>query len=283
MNSGQANDGFNFRQFIGKEGESYYEIDREERHLAAILFHLLQTPVNRDALLKCSGCDWKIIPDEFGIYFEYAYLRDLWHTIDEEKDILKRNSQKRCAIIKMFKASGASDELLEKLGNELDVRKFNKLFIGKNPRADGKDPDLSSYIRSPGNWRLPALNDNLVENDCDMILACKIKWSFNAKPDLVIHTDDDHALCIELKLESEEGSYPSEGTEKRLLRERIPPLFGEGGKHAFPMKQTELQRFMMEEPLDLECRFLFVSRDGNWPNKKVSDDPPREKKLSWAA
>jgi hypothetical protein len=76
MNSGQANHGFNFRQFIAEElpevkGEPYSKINREERHLAAILFHLLQIPFNLDALLKYACCEkWKIDCEEFGIYFE---------------------------------------------------------------------------------------------------------------------------------------------------------------------------------------------------------------------
>jgi len=37
---------------------------------------------------------------------------------------------------------------------------------------------------------------------------------------LVIQTDNNHALCIELKFESGEGLYPSDGTEKHLLIER---------------------------------------------------------------
>ena len=37
---------------------------------------------------------------------------------------------------------------------------------------------------------------------------------------MVIQTDNNHALCIELKFESGEGLYPSDGTEKHLLIER---------------------------------------------------------------
>ena len=55
-----------------------------------------------------------------------------------------------------------------------------------------------------------------------LLIAGKVKWAFKAKPDLVIHADREHSLCIEFELEFGEGSYPFAGGEKRLLRERGP-------------------------------------------------------------
>ena len=50
----------NLREIINgarpDSAEPYYKLDREERHLAAILFHLLQQPPNREILLKHAGC-----------------------------------------------------------------------------------------------------------------------------------------------------------------------------------------------------------------------------------
>jgi hypothetical protein len=56
----------------------YMSIAREERHLGAVLFHVLSLPYanNVEKLLKRIACDWQIDPDQFGIYFEFSYLRD---------------------------------------------------------------------------------------------------------------------------------------------------------------------------------------------------------------
>jgi hypothetical protein len=90
------------------------------------------------------------------------------------------------------------------------------------------------------------------------VTACRIKWAFKAKPDIVIHADCEHALCVELKLESGEGSYPSEAGEKKLLRER--GLFAEKKVLPLPMSQTDLQKFLMTRLLGLDCRFRFITR-----------------------
>lgn len=48
---------------------AYLFIDREERHLAAILFYILNLPEaqNITKILRLAGCEWLIKPDEFGI------------------------------------------------------------------------------------------------------------------------------------------------------------------------------------------------------------------------
>jgi hypothetical protein len=190
-------------------------------------------------------------------------MRDLWHAMDKTD-----NSRKRYAILQMLKQSGGTEKLLRLLADTTD-QEFNEFFLRKTVHADGSDRNrnLSKYIQSPANWRLSAFDSKL--NNYDMVVACKVKWSFRIKPDLVIQTDDNHALCVELKLESGEGFYPSDGKEKQLLRER--KLFCEGRKCIFPMSQTDLQKFMMEKLLGLECRFLFLTRYG--------DKAPTE--LSW--
>src|SRR5204862_2470266 len=138
-----------------------------------------------------------------------------------------------------------------KLASRKQVKDFNSFFI-EAPRPS------SLYIQSPANWSLAQIADSLPSpaSNSDLVIACKIKWAFKAKPDIVIHADREHALCIELKLESVEGSYPSEASEKKLLRER--GLFAEGKVLQLPMSQTDLQKFLMTELLGLDCRFLFI-------------------------
>ena len=78
--------------------------------------------------------------------------------------------------------------------------------------------------------------------------TCMFKWSFNAKPDIVIHADRDRALCIEAKLESGEGQYPASASEKAIFDKLGLPR----------VSQTRLQRYLMEDMLGIETEFLFL-------------------------
>jgi hypothetical protein len=249
--------------FSFRRENPYFKINREERHLSAILFHLLALPGNIEKLSQYAGCDWEFDPNKCEVYFEYSYLRDLWFAMGENDDNCKRD-----VIVEMLGQSGASEKFLKGLRDPAIYPnpKFNEFFIGS---GDAKRRKASQHIESPANWHLPAFASNKQIEDDDLVAVCKLKWSFRVKPDLVIHTDPDRALCMELKFESEESSYPSDGDEKEILRKR--ELFCERGKCVFPIGQTELQKFMMEKLLGLECRFLYISC--------AADNAPI--KLSW--
>jgi len=133
------------------------------------------------------------------------------------------------------------------------TREFNAFFVG-GTGASGE------YIQSPANWQLRWLSDSL-PRDSDLIVATKIKWAFRVKPDIVIHTDNQHALCIELKFESGEGFYPSASAEKQILIDR--GLFGAGHTKLFPIYQKHLQKFLMEDLLGLDCCFRFLTRNNS--------------------
>jgi hypothetical protein len=236
----------NLRQLAGID-EPYFQFDREERHLAAILFHLLNHKDNAERALRSTEREWKINPVEFGVYLEYSYPRDLWNKMQVKAE---SNNRKRDVIIGMLGSHGFDTSKLASLKQEKD---FNAFFI--EPHRASRD-----YIQSPANWSLTRIANSLPSqgSNSDLVTACKIKWAFKAKPDIVIHADREHALCIELKLESGEGSYPSEAGEKKLVRER--GLFAERKALSLPMSQTDLQRFLMTELLGLDCRFRFITR-----------------------
>ncbi len=61
---------------IAKLNPNYFEINREERNYAAIFFTALCKKENVARFLKFCGLEWTQKRD-FGIYFEYAFLRDL--------------------------------------------------------------------------------------------------------------------------------------------------------------------------------------------------------------
>ena len=58
------------------------------------------------------------------------------------------------------------------------------------------------------------LNKNIKNND-EFEAVCKFKWAFNIKPDIVIHTSLESAVCIEAKLESDESTYPKNKKETK--------------------------------------------------------------------
>ena len=218
----------NVREYLDWK-ESYSAINREERNLAAILYHLLLLNHNLTTFLALIECPFEVVKSEMGIYLEYAYVRDLWSQIED-------NDIKRGLILELLKPSNA-DQL-----RAMSVVKFNS-FFGAVPRPSVSD------IQSPGRWGVRNF-DETIQDDNEFLKTCMFKWAFNAKPDIVIHTSRHQAVCIEAKLESSEGHYPRLGVEKKVFRSR-------GLEY---VRQTELQKYLMEELLGIESQFLFLVR-----------------------
>jgi len=218
--------------------------------------------------LRSVQSDWKPKDGEFGIYLEYSYARDIWHGLDFTGS---GDHKVRIPDIEAIEAVNRRkiDSILKILGQlqfdptivpQTSVRDFNAFFIGQS-RASTK------YIQSSANWHLPAFfesvthayngrSDGLATHALEGV--CKFKWAFRIKPDIVIHADNDRALCIELKFESAEGRYPTAGMERKLLQRR--KLFAEPHSPTFGVGQTELQKFLMSELLGLDCRYLLITR-----------------------
>jgi hypothetical protein len=241
-------DGFAAKQWRILAGgqRPYHAFNREERHLAAVLFHLLSHRRNVELLFALAGIAWPVDESAFGVYFEYSYLRDLWHVIGARG--AGANDVKRRAIIAMLKAQGFDAARGEAMA-ECGTKAFNTVFVGKEGASE-------LYVQSPANWRLAEFVRTLPE-DGDLVAACKIKWAFKAKPDIVIHADHERVVCLELKLESIEGTYPAAAAEKKLLRAR--GLFDAGGKGLFPIAQCAIQRLAVEDLLGFECHLLYVT------------------------
>ena len=201
--------------------------------------------------------DWNINRAEFGIYLEYSHPRDLWNKLEVKAE---SNKLKRAVIIGLLGSHGFD---IAKLASLDRVEDFNFFFVGHRASRD--------YIESPANWSVTQLATSLPTSESDnqdLVTACKIKWGFRVKPDIVIHADRSRALCLELKLESTEGSYPSAGAEKKLMRDR--GLFAQGKTAPLPMSQTFVQKFLMSELLGLDCRFRFITRHTTSSDELVS-------------
>jgi hypothetical protein len=218
----------NIREITGRN-PNYFEIAREERNYAAILFAALCMPGNAKRFLQMLDPAKEIGP-EFGIYFEYAYLRDLWSKISGDEP-------KKDVIRELLPIKGI-DQIVQ-----LEPEEINRKF-----GVAGKPS--SGAIQFPGNWSIGKFAKNF-HDDEDFLKICRFKWSFRIKPDLVIHLEKNAAICIEAKHESKEGSYPSKSSEKSIFKER-------GLDH---VGQAELQKYMMEDLIGIETDFILLVSD----------------------
>ena len=225
----------NIRQ-IARFKKPYSQINREERNYAAILYSALLMKDNLHKFIAIIKSPLKTINNDFGVYFEYAFLRDIWYDIKgEEANDIKRN------IVKEKLPISNIAEI-----HKLDPFEFNKYFgvVGK-PSKD--------HIQFPGNWSIRKYQENII-NDDDFVKICRFKWSFNIKPDIVVHLNKDEAICIEAKHESGEGYYPSNNLEKNIFYKK---------NNGELVRQTELQRYMMEELLGIRTHFIFIVSKNN--------------------
>jgi hypothetical protein len=227
----------NFRE-ISKLDLNYYEINREERNYAAILFTALCKTSNSLIFLNRCGFEINTLGPDYGIYFEYAFLRDLWFQLDN-------NEIKKDVIRNLLKIKEI-DSILNK-----PIVEINTIF------GTSGEPSIK-YIESPSKWSITKYSDNF-DNE-DFIKVCRFKWSFNIKPDIVIHLDKNTALCIEAKYESGEGQYPGSKKDQMIFANRDIERAG----------QTELQKYMMEDLLGIKTKFMFlVSKKDSSSSHKV--------------
>jgi len=212
--------------------QGYHTICREERNVAAMLYHLLMHGPNLKAFLDLAGCKLPVVDDQVGVYFEYAFLRDLWN-----ERVRDRPEVGRSLILDMLRPNNADDLA------RMSVVEFNR-FFGAVPQPS------RDFIQSPGNWSIDRFAAH-VANHAEFLRICRFKWAFNAKPDLVIHVSNDAALCVEAKFKSGEGHYPSKQTEKTEFVRRGLSLQG----------QTDVQTYILRDLLGLSAEFIFLVED----------------------
>ena len=207
----------------------------------AMLFSLLVCcPENLATFANNLGWD----PDDLAsteIYLEWAYLRDLWNGCDDQ-------TVRREAILATLRPSKA--EWL----STCTILKFNA-FFGASPRPS------SRVIQYPGRWSVSGFDGNIGDDD-EFLRTCIYKWAFNIKPDLVLQTPGDHVLCIEAKLESGEGTYPTSAAERAIFDRR----------DLVRLRQREVQRYLVEEILGFDGLFRYLV-----PRPRPDDDQA----ISW--
>jgi len=214
----------NIRQALGQE-KPYFVICREERNLCAVFYHFLLQPGNIDRFLQAVGTIWAS-DSRTEVYVEYSHLRDVWSEASDEE-------QKRHFLLDKLDYP-STHEL-----REASFERFNSYF-GATPKAS------VNFIQSPAIWSMGRYDPN-VDDDKEFMAISKLKWSFNAKPDIVIALPDDKAICIEAKFKSTEGRYPSLGSERTIFKRRDLSL----------VNQTDIQK-MIFDLLGIEAQFFYL-------------------------
>ena len=234
---------------------SFYQFVREERFFCSILAHLLmQEGPNLQSFLD-------LVSEKTGdrplvkaadvqhaeIYLEFSFLRDYWDSLGRDNGAKRRFIFDSLSKIKSLRHYGQHDFPEE-------IHKFNGYFMGDRGSRIQKD------IVFPGQWTVEALFQKFRHVPDQFRDFCRFKWSFNIKPDIVLLIPGAKPICIEAKLESSEGRYPT----RRRECERFDELFGEEQGR---VGQIELQRFMFAALLDSPCESLFLGRNpGSGPS-----------------
>lgn len=229
----------NLRQLLGVN-EEYVTFCREERNFAAVLYHLLLDETRLQSFLRLIGRP-EADAAKVGVYFEYSHLRDLWAQAGRrERDPATLNQRYRAAIISLL-------DMPDGHSLPTDCKEFNEFFIGEGSKAAS-----AKYIQMPSRWRDSQFQkwSEFGTREFGMRVfaekACKLKWAFNAKPDLVLDLGGDSAVCIEAKLESGIGGYQVKGDYP-------------GG--CFKNSQTQLQEFILQSLLGYKAQFVIVSKN----------------------
>ncbi|MDD7968523.1 hypothetical protein [Actinomycetospora lemnae] len=207
----------------------YWTISREERNVVALLYAALLLGDNVHRFLDLVAPDLPVERDQVAVYVEYAFLRDLWNVIPPA------DTRRRDFIIS--KLDTADVRALA----DAEPQAWNAHFGGTSTK----------YWQSPSRWSVRSFHPHITDDD-EFLATCRFSWSFNIKPDLVVHSTADHAVVIEAKVESGEGSYPATAPEKAIFDERGLRRVG----------QVELQQHLMRELLGIEARHLFLTPDG---------------------
>jgi hypothetical protein len=226
-----------FRTLLQPQLE-YVDVNREERYYAALLFHMLLSRSGAERFLDLVRAPRQDRTYEPQVFFEYTHLRDRFSAAATACGLDDRlRSTLRDAIVHMLAPPLGLRAKLE----EASPGEFNETFCAPGRASPNR-------FQMPSRWSPRHRFDSWHACDPDFAeRACKMAWAFNAKPDLVIHTAPDAVVCVEVKVESNEGAYSV--ASKRL-----------GGEYR--ARQLEIQRHALTDLLGYQAHFVFLSPNG---------------------
>lgn len=235
----------NLATLLPLDKSRYVDHCREERQFAALLYHELLCVDQLRTFLGLIGVqDLPSNLDDVAVFFEFTPLRDRWAAYGEEhrKDRTDRNARYRATIESLLQAPSGLLAQFE------EVREFNAFFMDASDDANRRRSRVSAdKIQMPSRWNDRCVNkwqqfyrdycakepstecgdpEKCAEAFANRIVC--LKRAFNAKPDLVIQLSPRRAVCVEIKVESEEANYSAKT-----------------GGEPFTVKQTALQRTIL--------------------------------------
>jgi len=185
--------------------QRYIEVNREERHFCALFVHaLLSSEIVRAAFVEMVRSRYGIglSPDSLEIYLEAAALRDYWNSLGDFRKYSLATKQQRRHVL---------NGIVEYMGYNSNVIDEYHFFWTNEINGD------KSKLWSPGHWSSSAIQASSLTN------LLRVKWAFNAKPDIMM-ISDGCALLIEGKLESPEGKYDASGQGQEETQQLIADL-----------------------------------------------------------
>jgi hypothetical protein len=251
----------------------FYEFLREERQYCAVLAHLLMS--RRDNVSKFVDLINRYLPEterfaddgEAEIYLEYAYLRDTWDALKAELRVEPRrnratsydavNLKKREFVIDLLRRVPSLQGIAGSTLPETAMM-WNEYFMGTAGRR------IIREVASPALWSVAGLEEQFGGEPDVFYDLCRVKWSFRIKPDLVVLLPRQRPICVEAKMESGEGTYPT-GSECAI----VDRVMGERRRCG----QFELQQFMFGTLLGTPCHPMVIA--------KIGDPGPEKPRLSW--
>lgn len=186
--------------------KTYIEVNREERHYCSLFAHaLLSSEIVRTRFSEIisSKCEKiKLNPTRMEVFIEVAALRDYWNALYDD------NSNKLYNENTHANRRGVLDEILKLSQFDPGIIDIHSFFWTKG---------INTKLWNPGHWSVPAIEQSGIKNKDELINS---KWAFNAKPDMMI-ISNNHAILVEAKLESIEGKYGRSGEDQEKIQKRI--------------------------------------------------------------
>jgi hypothetical protein len=179
----------------------YIKVNREERHFCALFVHALLSSESvrvRFGELIFSKYGFKL-DSEMEIFIEAAALRDYWNNLgDPTKYDICTDKKRRKVLNKIIEIMGYHDIRIDQYALFFTTNKSQKLW-------------------NPGHWNTSAIESSGLKK------LLKVKWAFNAKPDIML-ISNGRVILIEGKIESREGKYDSSGEGQMQTQELVAQL-----------------------------------------------------------
>lgn len=190
--------------------KNFFEVNREERNYGFLLFSsLIYESRFRQEFIKIikqhSSCLSEKIDDSdsVDIYAEASLFRDYWFNLGNQKVYTQETHQSRLITISEI----------------LDLFSVNSRIIG-NYDLFWTGEIMRSKLWYPGKWETAKIQKIQQQERLKNNELLRIRWAFNAKPDILI-TANSWAAFIELKVESSIGENQHGYNQDKTLSDII--------------------------------------------------------------